>query len=143
MVMSWERQVCNEEASNYSRIYAWFRLVKLWTGMRFDDTKGTPNRTMELKKWGLKGVIHRSKTFGPGKRIILLPFYVNREVWLSEKEWLMVGWRLWNSMGVEFGLLTRDFMLPWPSRDLASFARRVVDYPIASGSRCRPAVDRT
>ena len=35
-------------------------------------------------------------------------------------------------MGVESGLLTRDFMLPWPSRDLASFARRVVDYPIAS-----------
>lgn len=49
----------NEGEPNYGRVYAWFRLVKLWSGMRFDDTKGTPNRTMELAEWGCGG---RSKT---------------------------------------------------------------------------------
>ena len=68
-MVAFEAHVCNEGAPNYDRIYAWFRLVKLWTGMRFDDTKGTPNRTMELLEFGLKGIINRSKTSDPGKRV--------------------------------------------------------------------------
>ena len=125
IVIAWEQQVCDESAKNYDRIYAWFRLVKLWSGMRFDDTKGVPNRTMELTHLGLKGVINRSKTSGPGKRIVLSPFYVSKDAWLNDRSWLKEGWKLWNSMGVESGLPTIDFMLP-------GFVRKVVDYPIAS-----------
>ena len=132
VIMAWEVHVCDEKESNYSRAYAWFRLIKLWTGMRFDDTKGTPNRTMEMTEWGLKGVINRSKTSGPGKRVILLPFYVSREAWLAERGWLSVGWKLWTAMGSESGMLMRDFTLPWPNKDCSGFIRRVVDYPIAS-----------
>eukprot|EP00913_Durusdinium_trenchii_P028161 g26404.t1 len=132
VVISWEAHVCDENMPNYPRIYAWFRLVKLWTGMRFDDTKGTPNRTVEMLDYGLKGVIHRSKTSGPGKRVILLPFYISKEAWIVEKEWLLVGWRLWTAMGAESGMHTRDFMLPWPNKARDGFIRKVVDYPIAS-----------
>ena len=132
IVVAWEAWVCNDEASNYSRAYAWFRLIKFGTGMRFDDTKGTPNRTMELCEWGLKGVIHRSKTSGPGKRIVLLPFYLGKEAWICHENWLAVGWRFWNSMGMEAGMLMRDFMFPWPNRDRSCFIRKVVDYPVAS-----------
>ena len=132
LIMAWETHVCDEQETNYSRIYAWFRLVKLWTGMRFDDTKGTPNRTLEMTEFGLKGIINRSKTSGPGKRIILLPIYVSKEAWLVEREWLIVGWRLWTALGSEAGLLMRDFMLPWPNRDCSGFVRKVVDYAIAA-----------
>ena len=132
VIMAWEVHVCDEKETNYSRAYAWFRLIKLWTGMRFDDTKGTPNRTMEMTEWGLKGVINRSKTSGPGKRVILLPFYVSSEAWLTERRWLAVGWKLWTALGSEAGLLMRDFMLPWPNKGCSGFIRKVVDYPIAS-----------
>ena len=130
VVIAWEIHVCNEDETPYARVYAWFRLVKLWTGMRFDDAKGTTNRSMEVTEWGLRGVISRSKTSGPGKRILYLPFYVSKGAWLSEKSWLMVGWRLWNSMSIEAGLLTRDFMLPWPNWSRTGFVRKMV--PIAS-----------
>ena len=132
VIMAWETHVVNEEAPRYPRIYAWFRLIKLWTGMRFDDTKGAPNRTMEMFDWGLKGVINRSKTSGPGKRIVLLPFYVHKDAWLCESRWLAVGWKLWTAMGSEAGLLGRDFMLPWPNSNRNGFIRKMVDYPIAS-----------
>lgn len=102
--------------SNYAKIYAWFRLVKLWSGMRFDDTKGTPNRSMDAIN----------------KRIVLLPFYVSKPAWLKKENWLSEGWKLWNAMGAEAGILTRDFMLPWPNENMSGFARKVVDYPIAS-----------
>ena len=38
--------------------------------MRFDDTRGVPNRTLELSDTCLKGVIHRSKTSGPGPQAL-------------------------------------------------------------------------
>ena len=132
IVIAWEQHVCDESKPNYHRVYAWFRLTKLWTGMRFDDTRGVPNRTLELSDTCLKGVIHRSKTSGPGKHVILLPFYISRQAWIMEKDWLEVGWKLWSSMGTTSGLATRDFMLPWPDKSCNGFVRKVVDYPIAS-----------
>ena len=116
----------------FPRAYAWFRLVKVWAGLRFDDTRGTPNRSMELRDSHLVGIIHKSKTSGPGKRILLLPFYVSREAWVSRYNWLEVGWKIWNHMGMEAGMLTRDFMLTWPTRNRTGFARRMADYSTAS-----------
>lgn len=127
-----EGRILDETVSNYSRIYAWFRLVKLWTGMRFDDAKGAPIGTMEMREWGLKGIIDRSKTSGPTKKVAHLPFYVNKDAWLYDSAWLMTGWKLWNATGVESALLSRDFTLPWPNKDLMGFIRKVVDYRIAS-----------
>ena len=132
VIVAWEDHALDESASNYSRIYAWFRLVKLWTGMRFDDTKGAPSGTLEMREWGMKGIIDRSKTSGPGKKIVHLPFYVNKEAWLYDGRWLMTGWKIWCAMGIEAGMSSRDFMLPWPNRELTGFVRKVVDYPIAS-----------
>ena len=62
MIEALEEMVCCEEKSNYVRGYAWYRLFKLWTGMRFNDTQGIPARTMELGDFCLRGEIHRSKT---------------------------------------------------------------------------------
>ena len=39
---------------------------------------------------------------------------------------------IWCAMGIEAGMSSRDFMLPWPNRELTGFVRKVVDYPIAS-----------
>ena len=132
IVEAMEEMVLRDDAKPFSRAYAWFRLVKIWTGMRFDDTRGTPNRGIELRETHLVGTIHKSKTSGPGKRILLLPFYVSKEAWVSRYNWLEVGWKIWTHMGMEAGMLTRDFMLAWPTADRRSFVRRMADYSTAS-----------
>ena len=132
VIIAMEEMVVDDDALPFSRAYAWFRLVKVWAGLRFDDTRGTPNRSMELRDSHLVGIIHKSKTSGPGKRILLLPFYVSREAWVSRYNWLEVGWKIWNHMGMEAGMLTRDFMLTWPTRNRTGFARRMADYSTAS-----------
>ena len=132
IIEAMEDMVLCDDRLPFVRAYAWFRLVKLWTGMRFDDTRGTPNRSIELRDSHLVGVIHKSKTSGPGKRVLLLPFYVSKDAWVSRYNWLEVGWRIWTHMGMESGLLTRDFMLAWPTVDRRSFARRMADYATAS-----------
>ena len=130
IVEAMEDMVVCDDRLPFVRAYAWFRLIKIWTGMRFDDTRGTPNRGIELKDTHLVGIIHKSKTSGPGKRVLLLPFYVSKEAWVSRRNWLEVGWRIWTHMGMEAGLLTRDFMLPCARR--RSFVRRMADYSTAS-----------
>ena len=57
MVEAMEEMVCCEERANYVWGYAWYRLFKLWTGMRFNDTQGIPARTMELGDFCLRGGI--------------------------------------------------------------------------------------
>ena len=132
IVIAMEAIVMDDDRLPFPRAYAWFRLVKLWAGLRFDDTKGTPNRSIELRENHLVGIIHKSKTSGPGKRILLLPFYVSKEAWVSHPKWLEVGRKIWNHMSMEAGLLTRDFMLPWPTLNKTGFARRMADYSTAS-----------
>eukprot|EP00913_Durusdinium_trenchii_P028945 g27139.t1 len=74
VVMAMEEMVISDDRLPFSRAYAWYRLVKIWAGLRFDDTKGIPNRSMELRENYLVGIIHKSKTSGPGKRVLQLPF---------------------------------------------------------------------
>ena len=93
IVESMEKLVTDEAVTPYLRIYAWFRLVKLWAGMRFNDTQGVPAHTMSFDDSLLKGEIHRSKIFGAGKRLGILGFYVSKQAWLVEQDRLKFGWR--------------------------------------------------
>lgn len=61
IVIAMEEMVLADERLPFSRAYAWYRLVKIWAGLRFDDTRGTPNRSMELRENHLVGVIHNPK----------------------------------------------------------------------------------
>ena len=47
-----ETMVLCDDAKPFSRAYAWFRFVKIWSGMRFDDIRGTPNRATKLTPGG-------------------------------------------------------------------------------------------
>eukprot|EP00435_Cladocopium_sp_Y103_P017366 s1708_g4.t1 len=132
LVESMERLVTDEAATPYLRIYAWFRLVKLWAGMRFNDTQGVPAHTMSFDDSLLKGEIHRSKTSGAGKRLGILGFYVSKQAWLIEQEWLKVGWQIWKRLGEDAALSKRDFMLPAPNVKQDGFLPRMVTYPMAS-----------
>ena len=56
------------EAPNFIRLYAWFRLVRHWAALRFDDTMEIRPSQIEKRSRGLAGALERTKTSGPGKQ---------------------------------------------------------------------------
>ena len=132
VVAGMETAVMDDQAQEYVRAYAWYRLIKTWAGLRFHDTQGVPNHTLEMTPEGLKGEIHRSKTSGPGKKVSILKFYVSTDAWIHCRDWLSAGWLIWNKMSLDSGMENRDFMLPYPNTNLDGFLRKVVDYATAS-----------
>ena len=126
---SWECMVVRKEERSYVRIFAWFKLLKLWAALRWDDTLGIPPSSIELLRGrGLRGKIVRSKTTGDGKRIDVQDFYVAFDSWLVAAEWLSVGWNLFCEMGRSYGNQGRDFLLPRPDRRMHGFRGSMVRY---------------
>ena len=138
VIAEFETVVMDEKAKEYVRCYAWFRLVKTWTGMRFSDTCGLLEETMELQSFGLTAVLAKTKTTGPGKKVQKLRIWVNVMCWIRHRHWLEVGFDLWKKLGREAGLQGRDFALPCPTRDLSGFTRRMAKYGLAS--KCSQAL---
>ncbi|MCP4378433.1 MAG: hypothetical protein GY794_19945, partial [bacterium] len=76
-------------------LYAWFKLVKLWATLRFDDHRGLLPGSMSLLADGLHGQLVRTKTCGAGEVWEMLHLYVSRNAALLDQQWLPVGWELW------------------------------------------------
>eukprot|EP00438_Fugacium_kawagutii_P025747 Skav221043 [mRNA] locus=scaffold1448:250657:252750:+ [translate_table: standard] len=132
VITAWEAFVMDEESCCYLRAFLWYKLVKLWTGMRYDDTRGVPNSTMSMGDECLVGEIHKSKTSGAGKRVNILKFYVSKKAWLLHRGWLETGWKVWNTLSRESGMEGRDFMLPAPTKDYMNFRRKLSTYAMTS-----------
>lgn len=142
VVASMEDMVVDDDRTPFSRAYAWYRLVKIWAGLRFDDAKGTPNRSMELRDTHMVGIIHKSITSRPKKRNATPPILCQRGGLDQPTPLPGSGWKIWNHMGMEAGMLTRDFMLPWPTMCRTGFARRMADYSTASAMSQRSLANR-
>ncbi len=132
VVKSLEEAVMDQELTRFVRAYSWFRLVKLWAGLRFSDTKGLPYGSLKMEEYGLSGVPVVTKTTGPGKKVAMLKVHVNREAWIEDGRWLEEGWAIWEIMSAEKGYKDRDFFLPMPSRDLEGIVRRMSHYYTAA-----------
>ena len=131
-VMAMERVVMDTDANRFIRGYSWYRLFKLWTGMRYADTLGLHMETLRDDQSGVWATLMKTKTTGPGKRILQCKVYISSEAFLAERRWLSTGLEVWKKMGYEAGLTGRDFMLPMPDEALAGFTRRVASYPAAA-----------
>eukprot|EP00435_Cladocopium_sp_Y103_P049064 s1069_g14.t1 len=138
VVLTLEEMVLDCKLESYVRCYAWYRLIKLWSGMRFSDTQGMDHKTLEWQSHGVTAVLTRTKTTGPGKKISLLRIWVSQDCWLQDETWISTGYELWLKLSQEAGLVNRDFMLPAPSKDLSGFIKRMASYSLAS--RCSQAM---
>ena len=128
-VLAWEKVVVAAEEKAYIRVFAWFKLIKLWAALRWDDTMGIPPSSIDFKDGkGLRGHIMRSKTTGEGRRVDIQDFYVSAEAWLQWPYWLKTGWEIFVDMGQRFGNQGRDFLLPRPDKHLAGFRGSMVRY---------------
>ena len=132
VVKALEEAVMDQELTRFVRGYAWYRLVKLWAGLRFSDTKGLPYGSLKMEDHGLSGILMVTKTTGPGKKVAMLKVYVSREAWLTEGRWLEEGWAIWELMSAEKGYKDRDFFLPMPTKDLEGIVRRMSHYYTAA-----------
>lgn len=129
VVVSWEKVVTSDDEKPYVRVYAWFKLVKFWAALRWDDTLGIPPSLVELREdRGMRGKIVRSKTTGEGRRVDTQEFFVSKDCWLLSPSWMVTGWKIFKEMGRAFGNLGRDFLLPRPDKHLCGFRGSMVRY---------------
>ena len=123
LVVAFEAAVGDEQRPVFERCYAWYRLLRHWASLRFDDTAGLPPQTLELRTRGLVGVLHRTKTSGADKSMSCLPIFVAKEAYVHE-EWLEKGLDLWRK---HLGY-ARDYLLCLPTQDLGGTIRKRARY---------------
>ena len=124
-----EHEVNDPEARLFQRAYAWYRLLRHWASLRFDDTAGLPPCTLQRRTRGIFGLLRRTKTSGPGKKMKVLPIYVSQEAWIS-RPWLDTGLELWRRPELNY---SRDYFLCLPSQDLLGSCRLRARYTDAVG----------
>ncbi|CAE8596253.1 unnamed protein product [Polarella glacialis] len=132
IVLAWERTVVDESLPVFVRAFAWYKLTKLWGGMRSSDPQGLPPAKVKLDHRGLLGVFERTKTTGAGKKIEQASLVVSRQAFLEQPEWLATGYGLWKDMGIAAECSDRDYWLPRPSLDLSGCVPRLATYAHAS-----------
>ena len=75
MIGAMELAVSDVALPCYLRCFAFYKLVKLWTASRCSDMSGLDPATLRLTDLGLSGILDRTKTSGPGKRMRFLPVH--------------------------------------------------------------------
>jgi hypothetical protein len=74
IVAALEVTVCDAAAGQYTRGFAFYKLLKLWAAGRHSDFEGLNPSSLFLSVAGLEGRLDRTKTSGPGRRVRFLPF---------------------------------------------------------------------
>eukprot|EP00969_Alexandrium_andersonii_P209704 9263291-Alexandrium_andersonii.AAC.1 len=70
-----ELLVMDEAAPQFVRAFAWVKFVKVWAALRSDDLQGLLPAELRLLPSGLEGMLGRTKTCGPGRRVRWLPIH--------------------------------------------------------------------
>ena len=89
-----ETLVVDTRAPFEVRVCAWFKLIKLWASMRFDDAAHLKTSGLRFYDGQLTGMMHQSKTTGAGKRVRELPIFIARDAYVLQDDWLAVGFDL-------------------------------------------------
>ena len=131
LVAHLERVVLDLRRPAYQRAFAWYRLVRHWSSLRFDDTLGLSPQAIQRRARGLMAILRRTKTSGPDKQRQALPAFLSQHAWV-EAEWLQVGLDLWTSD--EHGLnYRRDYLLPLPNEKLTGSCGKRARYSDSAG----------
>ena len=109
MVLSCELTVCRATLPAGLRFLAFVQLLMLWSTMRCDDVQHIDPFSVTLSQIGLKFILRRTKTSGPGRRTGELQGYVSRVISLSGFDWLLEGYRLLQTAELHW---SRDYLCP-------------------------------
>ena len=114
IVIALEMVVTNEEWPRHTRAMIWLYLVMHWAVLRADDCQGIDASRLSLTAVCLKGTLTKTKTTGPGRHTLEVPFFVSRDCVLSGTDWLEVGFQIWVSTDY---LIKRDFFILAGNKD--------------------------
>ena len=123
LMLKFEGFVVDDSLQLYWRLFAWYRLLRVWACLRFDDHRGLLPSSLRLVGGSLRGTLVRSKTTGAGKRREELYLHVDRMAYILESSWLEVGWRLWQRCGT-----ARDYFLLLPTADFTGVIELEASY---------------
>ena len=121
VMVAMELLVLDVEVPIAIRVTAWYRLVKVYGGLRWDDLQRLLPKNVEMKDMGLVGRMLQTKVSGPGRKVRELPLFVSREADLTGGGWLHVGFDLWlGTVDVE-----RDFFIARPVADMTGYTDKM------------------
>ena len=118
LVAAFKPAVVNSRMPKFLRMRCWYRCVRLWSAMRFDDHRGLIPSLIRMLPSCMRATLFRTNTTGTGKRKEQLEMIVDRQAYICEAAWLEEGWKLWDTLECERGLC-----LGVPSDDLSSVRR--------------------
>ena len=95
----------------YKRAFVWYKLVRVWAGLRFDDALHVRPADMVLGPHGLAFAIVSTKTTGPGKRVEVVHASFSPSAFIAESGWLECGFKVLASVA---RCIDRDYLLPLP-----------------------------
>jgi hypothetical protein len=123
LILALEIAVCSTALPIFQRCYAWYRLLRHWASLRYDDTAGLPFQSLELRARGLVGTLKRTKTTGTDKKVSHLPIFVAFKAYVG-RPWLREGFALWQ---LHMGYV-RDYLLCLPTENLCGTVRKKARY---------------
>ena len=94
LLAAFELVVVDPSRPKFERMFAWYRCVRCWSSMSFDDHRGLIPARIKLLPSGLRGTLVRTKTAGIDKHREELEFVVNRAAYIVAANWLESGWVL-------------------------------------------------
>ena len=119
VVATMELAVMDEALPVVVRVVLWARLLKVYGGLRADDLRRLSPADVTWAPEGLSGVLRRTKTTGPAKKVRTLPLFIPAAATLSGEPWLERGFDFFKAIEEE----ERDHFLPRPSADLEGFRK--------------------
>ena len=120
MIISLEITVTTSNKPLYLRAIAWIILVCVWACMRISDLEGLDPRRLTLNSRGLRGILTKTKTTGPGKNVKEVPVFISRRVSVTGLDWLKDGYEIWQG----FGLEQRDYFVFCSQKDFSAPSMR-------------------
>ena len=129
VLVALEAEVLNELKPLFVRAYAWYRWLRHWASLRYNDTEGCSPQSLSIRARGVAGVLERTKTTGADKGIAVLPIFVSLDAYIA-REWLLPGLEIWKNTELGFA---RDYLLVLQNRDLSGTCGKRARYSDARG----------
>ena len=107
ILMSLEMTLARTNTDNGLRFACFMVLLMVWGALRCDDLQSIDPATVSFSQLGLKFLLHRTKTSGPGKKQGALQGFVLRGVSLTGYDWLAAGYQVLQLDDYKF---PRDFL---------------------------------
>ena len=107
ILMSLEMMLARTNTDSGLRFACFMVLLMVWGALRCDDLQSIDPSTVSFSQLGLKFLLHRAKTSGPGKKQGTLQGFILRGVSLTGYDWLAAGFQILQSDTFKF---PRDFL---------------------------------